>query len=431
MTRFMKSQISIYLLAISLTPFAFATGNFKDMNITNVSEINTVAATNEKINTAFTEEQSGTLNKAKSESLDTQNQTVARLVATGENSLVPQAATASPQQMASPSVPQSATSSPQTVALPGTTSPQTVALPSVPQVETASPQAVALPPTPQIVTTSPQTVESQPVPQPMATASQILGSSNVRQTEKSTPQFVDSSLSPQKECSDFKKSLNNISVTEIKCPQISNTFFSLNSEEQKRAYSSGVTIGDYIKENLTSQKRLHITLDSQILLAGISDALSNDVKMSNDDIHVTMNAFDDQVRLLSIALQQRENEQGKDYIEKFISKEGAKKLRKNFYYVIEDQGDGPKANGDELVTINYRGSLIDGTIFLDSNYQGKKIRLSAMMPVLKDSVKLINTGGKIKFVVTALEAFGNSPRPIEISDNGVLIFEVVLENIER
>ncbi|MFJ3458594.1 hypothetical protein ACIPMZ_16740 [Scandinavium goeteborgense] len=56
--------------------------------------------------------------------------------------------------------------------------------------------------------------------------------------------------------------------------------FSLDSEEQKRAYASGIGLAHYIDDQIAQQKMLHITLNRDNLLSGIMDTFLHQQKMS-------------------------------------------------------------------------------------------------------------------------------------------------------
>lgn len=106
----------------------------------------------------------------------------------------------------------------------------------------------------------------------------------------------------------------------------------LESEEQKRAYASGVMLAHFIEEQLAVQKNLHITLNKNILLAGIADTFSHQGKMSDEDIRLTMSTFDEQVKVLTQAQNAKKQAADKAYIEAFAKQEGVKR-RSRVYYI--------------------------------------------------------------------------------------------------
>lgn len=191
----------------------------------------------------------------------------------------------------------------------------------------------------------------------------------------------------------------------------------LDSEEQKRAYASGVMLVHFIEEQLAKQKSLHITLNKNILLAGIADTFANQVKMSDEDIRETMSTFDEQVKVLTQAQNEKKQAQDKAYVDAFVKRDGVKKTKQGLLYFIENKGEGAALKDTDTIQVNYKGTLVDGTV-VDApkiDNANEIFRVASMPPVLRDSAKLIRKGGKITVVIppAALEnteyAHGESP----------------------
>ncbi|MDH1321565.1 FKBP-type peptidyl-prolyl cis-trans isomerase [Enterobacter bugandensis] len=207
----------------------------------------------------------------------------------------------------------------------------------------------------------------------------------------------------------------------------------LDSEEQKRAYASGVMLVHFIEEQLAKQKSLHITLNKNILLAGIADAFAHQVKMSDEDIRETMSTFDEQVKVLTLAQNEKKQEQDKAYVEAFATREGVKKTKQGLLYLIDNQGEGAALKDTDTVQVNYKGTLVDGTI-VDApkiDNANEIFRVSTMPPVLRDSVKLIRKGGQITVVIppTTLEKTKdiNGEPPL----NNVVIYTISVVDVKH
>lgn len=207
----------------------------------------------------------------------------------------------------------------------------------------------------------------------------------------------------------------------------------LESEEQKRAYASGVMLAHFIEEQLAVQKNLHITLNKNILLAGIADTFSHQGKMSDEDIRLTMSTFDEQVKVLTQAQNAKKQAADKAYIEAFAKQEGVKKTKQGLLYLIDNKGEGPALKDTDTVQINYKGTLVDGTVIdgpqVDNAYQ--IFRISEMPPVLRDSVKLIRKGGQVTVVIppstleNAKDDKGASPL------NTVVIYTIAVADVNK
>lgn len=177
--------------------------------------------------------------------------------------------------------------------------------------------------------------------------------------------------------------------------------FSLNSEEQKRAYASGVAMARYIEEQIEQQKTLHITMSKEIMLAGIADTFNNQVKMSNQDIQATLTAFDEQVKVLTKAEMDKKSAADEAFLANFAKQDGVKKTKQGLLYLVKNKGEGNALKDTDRVEVGYQGKLVDGTIVDGPQIDNANqiFRVANMPPVLRDSVKLIRKGGEVQVVI--------------------------------
>ena len=101
-------------------------------------------------------------------------------------------------------------------------------------------------------------------------------------------------------------------------------------------------------------------------------------------------------------------------------------------YQVLKHGTGtvsPKAT--DVVTVNYEGKLLDGTVFDSSIARGQpaSFPLNRVIPGWTEGLQLMKVGDKFKFVIPPNLAYGaNSPSPA-IPPNSTLVFEVELLGI--
>ncbi|MGD2130120.1 MAG: FKBP-type peptidyl-prolyl cis-trans isomerase [Lysobacterales bacterium] len=112
-------------------------------------------------------------------------------------------------------------------------------------------------------------------------------------------------------------------------------------------------------------------------------------------------------------------------------KEGVKITDSGLQYKVITMGDGPKPKATDRVTVNYRGTLLDGTEF-DSSYsrnQPMTFQLDQVIPGWTEGLQLMPVGSKFEFYIPSNLAYGpNGAGPI--GPNSTLIFEVELLSIE-
>jgi len=116
------------------------------------------------------------------------------------------------------------------------------------------------------------------------------------------------------------------------------------------------------------------------------------------------------------------------------------KTRSGMYYSIQREGSGPLAIPGDTVVMNYRGNLLDGTVF-DSNIDSAFMHVQPLNFVLgtgrvikgwEEGIGYLKPGSKAFFYIPSNLAYGAQSRPGSAANpkgipaNSVLIFEVEL-----
>ena len=121
----------------------------------------------------------------------------------------------------------------------------------------------------------------------------------------------------------------------------------------------------------------------------------------------------------------------KAYLEKAAAEQGAVKTDSGLVYRDLRVGSGGSPKASDTVTVNYRGTLVDGTEF-DSSYKRNEpasFPLSQVIPCWTEGVQKMKVGGKAQLVCPASIAYGAGGSPPTIPPGATLIFEVELLRI--
>lgn len=119
------------------------------------------------------------------------------------------------------------------------------------------------------------------------------------------------------------------------------------------------------------------------------------------------------------------------FLEKAAAEPGAVKTPSGLIYRELTPGNGPSPRATDVVTVNYRGTLIDGTEF-DSSYKRNEpfpTPLDRVIPCWTEGVQRMKVGGKSKLVCPASLAYGDQGAPPTIPPGATLVFEVELLKI--
>ena len=94
------------------------------------------------------------------------------------------------------------------------------------------------------------------------------------------------------------------------------------------------------------------------------------------------------------------------------------------YYVIDNEGSGGHPNLSHTVVVDYKGYLVDGTVF-DESVNAVEMPLAGLITGFQIGVNLLKPGGSGTFFIPSTLGYGDK-QVGDIPPNSVLIFEVVL-----
>ena len=200
---------------------------------------------------------------------------------------------------------------------------------------------------------------------------------------------------------------------------------------QKFSYVLGLDIGQSLKE-------LDTELDLQALMRGLSDRLeaTSPVFSSAEIESIKQTAF---TRIQEDQAQKRKQQgdvnkaESQSFLEKNKNKEGVVTTASGLQYEVlrEGQGDTPKA--EDRVTVHYRGTLLDETVF-DSSYdrgQPASFSVNQVIPGWTEALQLMNVGSHYRLYIPSELAYRQQGAGPHIGPNAMLIFEVELLEIDK
>ena len=205
--------------------------------------------------------------------------------------------------------------------------------------------------------------------------------------------------------------------------------------EQKAAYAVGASVGSYIVNLKKSQEEYIGVLDNDLVAQGFLDALSGKTQMDNKAIEEALVALDQKVQeqmdVKAKALAQKNLEEGNQFLEANAKKDGVITTASGLQYKVITQGDGngsPQKN--DIVTVKYKGTTIDGKVF-DEQVEAVELPLANLLPGWVEGVMLMSRGAKYELYIPANLAYGVNGAGDIISPNSALIFEVELVDFKK
>jgi len=123
-----------------------------------------------------------------------------------------------------------------------------------------------------------------------------------------------------------------------------------------------------------------------------------------------------------------ERAKGKDFLEKAAAKEGVRKTGTGLLLEAIAEGTGKSPTSNSRVTVQYTGTLIDGTVFDSSLSRGTPatFSLSSVIPCWTEGLQFMKEGGKARLYCPADLAYGERGSPPKIPPGATIVFEVEL-----
>lgn len=192
------------------------------------------------------------------------------------------------------------------------------------------------------------------------------------------------------------------------------------TEEQKALYSIGATVARSLSVfNLTPA-------ELEIVLQGLNDARAG--KKPDFDVTTYNQKVQDLARSRRKALGEKQAGAGKDFLEKAAKEKGAVKTSSGMVYIPLTEGKGDSPAATDVVKVNYRGALIDGSEFDSSFKRGKPLefKLNAVISCWTEGVQKMKPGGKARLVCPPNLAYGDNGAGDLILPGATLDFQVEL-----
>jgi FKBP-type peptidyl-prolyl cis-trans isomerase FklB len=203
----------------------------------------------------------------------------------------------------------------------------------------------------------------------------------------------------------------------------------LADQKARVSYAIGLNIGHGFKQQ-------GLDLDPELVGRAIKDVLSGQPElMTETEAKETLTAFQQEFRAIQMKKKAEQTVKNKADGDAFLAankaKSGVESLPDGLQYTVLTKGTGALPAPSDTVTVNYRGTLLDGTEF-DSSYKRGQPASFPVGGVIKgwtEALQKMSVGSKWKLFIPSELAYGEQGQR-SIPPNSVLIFEVELLDIK-
>ena len=200
----------------------------------------------------------------------------------------------------------------------------------------------------------------------------------------------------------------------------------LDQPKQRISYTIGLNIGrDFVSQD--------VDVDTAALMAGVRDGLGGQKpRLSDEEMLAEVKAFREAMMAKQEAKQKelatKNQTEGAAFLAKNAKEPGVVVRESGLQYKVLKEGAGPMPQADSIVSVHYRGTLLDGSEF-DSSYERNEpltLPVGGVIPGWTEALTLMKEGSKWQLYIPAALAYGEAGAPPAIGPNATLLFEVEL-----
>lgn len=205
----------------------------------------------------------------------------------------------------------------------------------------------------------------------------------------------------------------------------------LKTFQERLSYSMGHDMGTYLNG-------IGEELDYERLQLGLKDGFEGNKPLLNPEAMQSVQMeFSEKMKAKQEAqmkaLQEKNKTAGDAFLADNKGKEGVVVTASGLQYKVVKEGSGATPKADDTVTVHYKGTMIDGTVFDDSSKRGEPATfgVTQVIPGWSEVLQLMKEGATYHVVIPPSLAYGEQGVPPMIEPNSVLVFDVELLSIEK
>jgi FKBP-type peptidyl-prolyl cis-trans isomerase len=188
-------------------------------------------------------------------------------------------------------------------------------------------------------------------------------------------------------------------------------------DEEKVSYALGMNLGLEIK-------RMGADVDVDAIVQAIKDVTEGKpTRIGESEVRPIVQQ---ELAYQKSVMSRKNKAEGEAYLAKNAKAAGVIVLPDGLQYRVIQAGAGPSPKIDDNVTVNSRGTMIDGKEM--DHRENFQVSLTGQMKGLQEALQLMQAGSKWQVTVPPALAFGNEWKG-DVGPDSTLIFEIELISI--
>src|SRR6267154_1136976 len=212
----------------------------------------------------------------------------------------------------------------------------------------------------------------------------------------------------------------------------------LKDEKEKVSYAIGMNVGNNLK-------RGGYDIDVEVLAGAIRDMIAGtEPKMTEVQAREALNGYQKELSAKKDAERKTSAEKNKKEGEAWLAENKRKTgvrvqevkmpdgTMAELQYKVITEGTGAIPKTNDTVSVNYKGTLINGKVFDSSAKHGQpgKFQVDRVVRGWTEALQMMKVGSKWELYIPSTLGYGDYGSGVDISPGATLIFEVELLSID-
>jgi len=199
----------------------------------------------------------------------------------------------------------------------------------------------------------------------------------------------------------------------------------LKTDDEKTLYALGLALARNLGPFNLTEKEL------DLVKSGLSDGVLNHKPQ------VDIETFGPKIQALAQARASAsaagEKKASEAFLAKAAAEKGATKTPSGLIFSEIKAGTGDTPKPTDKVSVNYKGTRIDGSVFDSSEQHGQAatFKVDGVIPCWTEGLQKMKVGGKAKLICPSNIAYGDGGKLPTIKPGATLVFEVELLEIVK
>ncbi|EBG3215782.1 peptidylprolyl isomerase [Salmonella enterica subsp. enterica] len=206
----------------------------------------------------------------------------------------------------------------------------------------------------------------------------------------------------------------------------------LKSPAARQDYATGVMTGRDLLMMQEGLELLGLKTDNRLLLAGLRDALNEQVQLNSAALQEALTTGESRTRLAREQILIAQKAAGEKYLATFRNEKGTHMDDRGFWYRMDYAGDGELISGEDTqVEVVVTEKLTDGSVVEDMDASGRSLvmKLGDYPPLFHHALERMKNHATMTLVAPSGLAYGDEGYPPKVPPGATMVYTLRVESV--